>query len=161
VKENDLRIADECPRDANATTHAARELDRHLIDRVFEIDEAQHAANFGFHFIFRNTLLVQAKSDVVVDGKGIEERAFLKDHPDLLEDANHLVLAMLRNVFTIDQHRSLVRFQQAQHQLDDCRLSSTRTAKDDLRLTFHHLETQVVQDDAFVEGKHHVAKFDR
>src|SRR5689334_14074145 len=97
VKQNNLGIADERARDADATAHAARKLDRHLVDRVFEIDEPQHATNLGFHVFFRNALFMQTKSDVVVDGKRIEERAFLEDHADLPAHAHHLIFAVVGN----------------------------------------------------------------
>src|SRR5262245_47587790 len=76
VKQNDLRIAHECARDTDAPAHAARKLDRHLVDRIFEIYESQHATNFRLHLVFRHTLFMQAKSDVVVNRKRVEESAF-------------------------------------------------------------------------------------
>src|SRR6185369_17406476 len=119
VKQNDLRITDECARDTNAPAHTARELDRHLLDCILEIYESQHATNFRLDFIFRNALLVQAKSDVVVNGKRVEERAFLKDHPDIPAYFHHLVFAVVGNVFTFHQYLPFIRFEEPEHELDD------------------------------------------
>src|SRR5215212_2581516 len=152
VEQNDLRIADERARDTYAASHAAGKLDGHLLDRVFEIYESQHATNFRLDFIFRHTLFVQSKGDVVVNRKRVEKRAFLKHHPDVLADGHHLFFAVVSDVFAIDEHLPGVRFEQAQYDLDDSRLTTAGTAKDDLRLALHHLETQGVQDDAVVEG---------
>src|SRR5215203_2725202 len=67
IKQDDLRITNQCTRDSNSPTHTARKFDRHFIDSVFKIDEPQHPPHLGLNFVFGNTLLVQAISDVVVD----------------------------------------------------------------------------------------------
>src|ERR1051325_5484010 len=45
VEHDYLRAADEGARDPNPASHAARKLDGHLVDRVFEVDEAEHTSH--------------------------------------------------------------------------------------------------------------------
>src|SRR5215218_6257189 len=49
VEHDYLRAADERARDAHAPAHAARKLNRHLVNRVFEVDEAEHPSHFLLH----------------------------------------------------------------------------------------------------------------
>src|SRR5687767_12708579 len=160
VEQNDFRITNERAGDTNAPPHAARELDRHFVDGVFEIDEPQHAPYFRFDLVFRHALLVQTVRDVVINRQRVEQRAFLKHHADVFAYAHHLFFAVMRDVFTIDQHLALIGFEQAEHEFDDRRLPTARTAENDLRLALHHFEAQAIENHAVVESEHHVAKLD-
>jgi len=104
---------------------------------------------------------VQAISDVIVNRQRVEERAFLKHHPDLLANAHHLFFSVVRDVFAVDEDLARIRFQQSEHELDDGRLAAARAAKNDLGLALHDFEAEIIEDYAVVKREHDVAKLDR
>src|SRR5919112_56627 len=142
VEHDDLRAADERPRNAYAPAHAARKLYRHLVYRVFEVDEAEHPAHLLLHLVLGHALLVQAVGDVVVDRERVEERALLEDHPDLLAHGHHLGLGVLGDVLAVNDDAARVGLEEAENQLDGRRLAAARAAEDDLRLALLDGEAQ-------------------
>src|SRR5919198_3576959 len=160
VEHDDLRAADERPRDSDAPPHAPRELDRHLVDGVLEVDEAEHAADLLLDLLLGHALLVQAVGDVVVDRTKVEERALLEDHADLLPDAHHLGLRVFGDVLAVYEDAARVGLQEAEDELDGRGLAAARAAEDDLGLTPAHLEAETVEDDAVVEREGHVPELD-
>src|SRR5256714_5127409 len=118
VEQDDLRAADERARDADSSAHAARKLNRHLVNRVFEVDEAEHAPDLLLDLFFGYALLVQSVGDVVVDRERVEERALLEDHSDLLSDAHHLGLCVVGDVLAVNEYAPLVRLQESEDELD-------------------------------------------
>ena len=57
---------------------------------------------------------MRAISDVVIDRERIEERAFLKDHPDLIACALHLRLVEAGDLFAVHENLSLVGLEQTE-----------------------------------------------
>src|SRR4051812_17624376 len=115
VEHHNLRAADECARDADPSAHAAREFNRHLVDRVFEVDEAEHPTHLLLDLFLRHALLVQAVRDVVVNRERVEERALLKDHADLLAYGHHLGLGVLRDVLAVHDDAARVGLEQPEY----------------------------------------------
>src|SRR2546423_4477504 len=160
VEQDYLRAADERARDADSPAHAARKLNRHLVNSVFEVYEAEHSPDLLLDLLFGDALLVQTVRDVVVDRERVEERALLEDHTDLLSDAHHLGLRVVRDVFAVNEYATLVGLQKAEDEFYRGRLAAARAAEDDLGLAFAHLEAHAVEDDAVVERERHVAELD-
>ena len=69
VEKHDLGIAYKRASDTDTTPHTTGEFDLHLVDGVFEVNEAQHSSDFRFDLFFGHALFVQAVSYVVVHGE--------------------------------------------------------------------------------------------
>src|SRR5262249_50023357 len=77
VQEN-FRVCDDGASDAYAPSHAPRELRGKLVDRVFELDEAQDFANARLYLLLRQLFLYQPEGHVVAHGQRVEQSALLK-----------------------------------------------------------------------------------
>ena len=61
-----------------------------------------------FDLVLIKVFLVQPVRDIIVDRKGIEQRSFLKHHPDILADAHQLDVVEIGNVLAFDEHLARV-----------------------------------------------------
>src|SRR5580704_63040 len=90
IVKNDLRAADEGACDGNAAAHATGKFGRKLIESVFELDEFQDFADALVDFGFIDAIFAETVGDVVGDGHGVEERAFLEDEADLAAEIEEI-----------------------------------------------------------------------
>ena len=72
-------------------------------------------------------LFAQAVGDVVVNREAVEERAFLKDHADLLAHGHHLLFGVVGDVLTVDQNAARIGFDQPERQPQQRRLARAAT----------------------------------
>src|SRR5262249_40928638 len=104
-----LRIAYQGARDSEAAAHGAGQFRPPLFDRVLQGYETQPTTDPVFHFVSVDPPLSELQSDVFINGKRVEQCAFLKDHSDFLTHAHHLRFGVLGYVFTIHENLPAVR----------------------------------------------------
>src|ERR1700740_3238685 len=92
VVKHDLRAVDEGAGNGDAAAHASGEFGGKLVDGVFELHDAQDLANAGLEFVLGSAFLAQAVGDVVGNGQGIEQGAFLKDKTDAATEGKKFLL---------------------------------------------------------------------
>ena len=83
IVEDDLRASDQSASDRDAAAHSSGKLGGEHVDGVFEFDELQNFEDAGLDFAFVDLIFAEAVGNVVSDGHGIEQGAFLKDKADL------------------------------------------------------------------------------
>ena len=76
--------------DGNAAAHSAGKLGGIFFEGLLELDEAECFADALVDFGFVHGFLAEAEGNVVRDGEGIEERAFLEDEADLAAEIQQL-----------------------------------------------------------------------
>src|SRR5262245_53547174 len=151
VVEDDLRTSDQRARDAHAPAHPPRKLVRHLVRRVLQVDEPQHAHDDRLDLGLASLLLAQAVGDVVVNREAVEQRALLKDHPDLLPYLHQPLFSVIGDVFTVYQNGPRIGFDQPQSQAQQRGLPRAAPPHHDLGFAVTHLEADFVQNRALVE----------
>src|SRR5206468_7704118 len=70
-----------------------------------------------------------------LDGHRVEERAALKEHPELFPHAVQLFLGMIGDVFVFDDDAAAVRRFQSEHMPQRDRLAAARSAEEDRKST--------------------------
>ena len=90
-------------------------------------------------------MLAQRKGDVLEDVHGVEERAALKQHPELFPHAVQLFLGMIGDVFILDDDAAAVRRFQSEHVPQRDRLAAPRSAEDDQDFAAVDLEIGAAQ----------------
>ncbi len=78
IKEDDVGPGRQRPRDGDALLHATRQVMRHPMTGVGQVDEFEQLADP--HLAIR--VAAEPVADVVADGKMREQRHVLEDHPD-------------------------------------------------------------------------------
>src|SRR5262247_1655932 len=151
IVEDDLRTSDQGPRDAHAPAHAPRKLVRHLVHRLLQIDEPQHAHDDRLDLGLARLLLAQAVGDVVVNREAVEQRALLKDHPDLLPYLHQPLFGVIGDVFTVYENAPRIGFDQPQGQAQQRGLPRAAPPHHDLGFAVAHIEADFVQNRALVE----------
>jgi hypothetical protein len=89
--------------------------------------------------------------DVLSHRQGIEDCPALEDHPDLLADADELVLRQRHDILPLDQHLACLRLHQANDQLQGDALADPATADDRDRLGRADRQVHSGQDRRAVE----------
>src|SRR5262245_40689375 len=151
VVEDDLRASDQRPGDAHAPAHAPRKLVRHLIRRVLQIDEPQHAHDDRLDLGLARLLFAQAVCDVVVNRETVEQRALLKDHPDLLPYLHQPLFGVISDVFPVYQYAARIGLDQSQSQAQQRGLPRAASPHHHLGFAVAPVEVDFVQNRAAVE----------
>ena len=126
-----------------------------------ETDEAQHLFDTGVGLVDRPIeLLEELVADVLAHGERVEERALLKDHPEIGADRHQLVFVHAVDLFAVDEDPALIRLEQPENQAQDRRLSGAARAEEDLRVRGLQREADVAQDDLVVERQPDVVEDD-
>src|ERR1700741_2487729 len=77
----------------------------------------------------------QREGDVLEDGHRIEERPFLKGHPELAAEAIQVPLTQRTNILPVDDAVAAIRLHQSDDVLERHALADARSADDHQRLT--------------------------
>ena len=131
VEEDDLGLAGDCPGEADALLHAARELGGEQIGRLgHETDAAQCLDGdlFGLGALDGVTGH-QAEGDVFPDRQAVEQSTALKQHAELAADLFDGAARGADHLGAIDADRASIRLHQAEHAFQaapTCRCRSHR-----------------------------------
>src|SRR5258705_4383055 len=131
VKEHDLRLRDEGPRDGHALAHASGDLRGVLVPHVHQADLGQLLLDApGDLRRAHLRLLVKGEGHVVEDGHGVEEGPALED--DTVAAAYRLEggAPQARDVRAVHQHRPRVGTQEPEEMLEEHRLAAAAPADD-------------------------------
>jgi phenylpropionate dioxygenase-like ring-hydroxylating dioxygenase large terminal subunit len=149
VVEDDLRIRGDGARDADALSHPAGELARKLGHDLLgiEVDEREPLAHDLLDArLVELGVLPERIGDVVEDGKRVEQRRVLEDHPDLATQVERLLEAQIPDVLVEHANDAGIGHEKPQDQLQDGRLSGARFAGDHQRLAPVHLQRDAVEN---------------
>jgi hypothetical protein len=158
IVENDLGAADECASDGDAAAHAAGEFGGEQVEGVFEFDELQDFADALIDFRFVDAIFAETVRDVVGDGHGIEERAFLEDKADLAAEVEEIDFGHGRDFVAEDTDSALRRMQEASGEFEGECFAGSGFAKEDHGFAREDFKGEAVEDVAFVEAETHVLK---
>ena len=102
-------------RDGNAPPLTTRQLGRLAVDELRQANEPEHLLHSLAHFVERQIgFLVQLVSDVFPDGQRVEQRAFLKHHPDVGAHLHHLFFGVIIDALPVHPDLSVVGLQQSE-----------------------------------------------
>src|SRR4051794_2014408 len=107
---------------------------------MLELNEAQGLDHTASHFVCGNMLFTKAVGDIFLDGKGIEQRAFLKYHSDLATQGEKIFFFHAGDFFSEYNDASTVWLEQTKPELQDRALSGTGDPEQHLCLTATKLE---------------------
>ena len=164
VAEQVAWIEHDGPRDGHALDHAARQLGRVEAVGVLE----PHALQAEVHALHLLALAlrgeeVERQLDILLDGRGVEQRPALEDHADVLADGLALAEAQRREVHVVVPHVARVGFVQPDERLEQHGLARAAASDDEIRLAGLELDRDVVEHDPAVErlddvfGTYHIS----
>ena len=82
VVEQQIGMIDEGAGDGDAALHASGEAGGKEGEGLLEADEGEGFVDAGVDFVVGDEFLNQLIADIVADGEGVKESAFLEDHAD-------------------------------------------------------------------------------
>jgi len=151
---------DEGAGDGDATPHAAGEAARIQVERLVELDKFESLVDAGVDLIVGHALLDELVGNVVADGEGVEERAFLKDHAGAGAQGKQQLFTHGCDLLAEEQDASLVRAQQSIDELEQDTLAHAGGAKQNARLTGSNGEADVLKNGRAFETDGDVVKRD-
>lgn len=160
VAEQIARIHHYRPRDSRTLDHSARQFGRVKPVGVGQIHSAEAEidalALLGFALVGEQ---VERQTDVLVHRRGVDERASLENHADVLADALAL-LERQRCVADVVEHDvARIGCVQSDERFQQYGLARTAATDDKVGLTGLELDRNVVEDGSAVERLEYVAFF--
>ena len=158
VAEQVARIEHDGPRDGHALDHAARQLGRVEADTLQAEVHALHLLALALR-----GEEVERQLDILLDGRGVEQRPALEDHADVLADGLALAEAQRREIHVVVPHVARVGFVQPDERLEQHGLARAAASDDEVRLAGLELDRDVVEHDPAVErlddvfGTYHIS----
>src|SRR5262249_30937208 len=160
VVENNRRTRYESTGDGNATAHTAREFGRKEIHCAFEFDKAKRFAYPRLDLVAVGAFLVKAVSDVVSNGHGIEQSAFLEDETDFAAEAKKVPFGHGTEFLAENAHGAGVCLQESGGEFEGKGFAGTGFAEEDESFARHDAEGDAAKDVAFVEADADGLEFD-
>jgi hypothetical protein len=161
VVEQDARLEGHGARNRHAPPLAAGQLRRLLVDMLAQADEAEHLLDAAAHVVERHVaFFVQLVADVLGDGERVEQRAFLKDHPEVGAHLHQLALGHRVDALAVHPDHAGVGPEQPQDQLEDRGLPGAAGPEEDLRVTGNQREAHLAENDPVVERQRHLVEHD-
>src|ERR1035441_3486484 len=151
-------MANESAGDGHAALHAAGEAGWKKRKCLFEAHKGQGFPNADIDFVVGNEFLNKLVGDIVADGEGIEERAFLKDHAGSNAKREEVRFGHGGYLFTEELYASLVGAEQSIAELEQDALADAGGAEENARLSRRQGKCDVLQNRRSVEGDGDIAK---
>ena len=163
VAEQIARVHDDGPGDGHPLDHAARQLGRVEAVGVLE----PHALQAEVHPLHLLAFALRGKEverqlDVLLDGRAVEQRPALEDHPDVLADRLALAEAQPREVHVVVPDVARIGLVQPHEGLQQHGLARAAAPDDQIGLPGLELDRDIVEDRASVErlddmfGSYHI-----
>ena len=96
----------------------------------------QDLADAGIDFVVGDFFLDELVGDVVADGEGVKERAFLKDHADAGAQGEELFLGHCGDFFAEELDAALVRAEKSVGQFEENAFADAGGAEQDARFAW-------------------------
>ena len=146
VVEDPLGRESDCAGQSDPLAHPARQVGRHQILDVLELDQSQHLDDPVPDLVLVPVgVLAQRERHVVLHVHRIEQRSGLKQHPDLLARFDQLLLAEARDLLAIDPDLACIGMMQADRVAQQHRLSGPRSAQHDHGLAALDLQVHATE----------------
>jgi hypothetical protein len=156
VEEQHLGALGERPGERHPLALAARELARHALRELLELDEAEHLGNPSGDLLPRQPVLLQPEGDVPLDAHVREERVGLEHHvhrPAIGRDAGEVAGA--------ERHTPARRLLEARQHAHEGGLAAARRAEQAEELLREDVEGEMVDRNGVAEALRDVLEADQ
>ena len=153
-------MADEGAGDGDATPHAAGEAGGKERDGFLKADKAERLVDAAVDFFIGNAFLDELVGDIIADGEGVEECAFLKDHAGTGAEGKELLLWHAGDFLAEEMDGAMVGAEEAVDEFEEDAFSDAGGAEQDAGFGGGDGEGDVVKDGRAVKGDRDVAQVD-
>ena len=162
IVEQDFGLVDHGAGNGHPPAHAARELSGGHIHGVFQFHEAESLAHAAPNLAFpQGAFFQQPVGYVVVDGKRIEQGAFLEDHADTAPQLEKIPLGERGYFFAEYPDAARIRLDQAQRQFQNDAFAGAGHSEQRFGFSLGEVERDVIQYDMILESDRDVIKNNR
>ena len=153
VVKDGLGLGGQRAGDGDAAPLAGGEAGGQQMNGFARADQVEQAGNELLNLVLLQTaLFAQREGDVFADGEGVEERAVLEDHGDVLADFLEASLIERGNVLAVDANAARVCLEEAEENAQGNGLPYPAAAEDAEGLAAAVVETDLVEDFAVAEA---------
>ena len=161
VKENNLRIGNQCPAECHAFLHPPGYLRWIFVSdfRQFRLIKASHHFFIDFSFVHFCGLL-ERKRHIFKDRHGVEQGIVLEHVTDLIGVGVPSLLAHAPDILVVKHDPAFIRFQQSDNVFEQHTFTGAAFTDDGRYLAFVDLEVDPIENGPITKPLGNILKFD-